>query len=116
MTLTPLSSLESARKKFLMNSTSSCLESRNQTFLGSGGRNDSTTYLFARIGEKKFFDEHEVHHVWKVGIKRFWAREAEMTLTLICSLESARKKFLMNSTYIMSRKGESNVFGLSRLK
>ena len=33
-----------------------------------------------------------------------------MTLTLISSLESARKKFLMNSTYIMSRKWESNVF------
>ena len=40
-----------------------------------------------------------------------------MTLTpLICSLESARKKFLINSTYIMSRKWESNVFGLRRPK
>ena len=57
MTLTPLSSLESARKKFLMNSTyimSRKWESKNQTFLGSGGRNDSNTALFARIGEKKF--------------------------------------------------------------
>ena len=26
----------------------------NQTFLGSGDRNDSNTALFARIGEKKF--------------------------------------------------------------
>ena len=42
----------------------------------------------------------------------FWAQEAEMTLTLLCSLESARKKFFMNLTYIMSRKWESNVFGL----
>ena len=33
-----------------------------------------------------------------------------MTLTPLSSLESARKKFLMNSTYIMSRKWESNVF------
>ena len=33
-----------------------------------------------------------------------------MTLTPLCSLESARKKFLMNSTYIMSRKWESNRF------
>ena len=40
----------------------------------------------------------------------------EMTLTPICSLESARKKFLMNSTYIMSRKWESNIFGLNRPK
>ena len=37
-----------------------------------------------------------------------------MTLTPLCSLESAGKKFLMNSTYIMSRKWESNVFGLRR--
>ena len=34
-----------------------------------------------------------------------------MTVTPISSLESARKKILINSTYIMSRKGESNVFG-----
>ena len=39
-----------------------------------------------------------------------------MTLTHIKSLKSARKKFFMNSTYIMSRKWESNVFGLSRSK
>ena len=35
-----------------------------------------------------------------------------MTLTLISSLESARKKFFVNSTYIMCKKWESNVFGL----
>ena len=39
-----------------------------------------------------------------------------MTLTPICSLDSARKKFLMSSTYIMSRKWESNVFELRRPK
>ena len=39
-----------------------------------------------------------------------------MTLTPLCSLESARKKFLMNPTYIMSRKWESNIFGLKRPK
>ena len=39
-----------------------------------------------------------------------------MTVTAISSLESARKKFLMNSTYIMTRKWESNVFGLKRPK
>ena len=37
-----------------------------------------------------------------------------MTLTPICSLESATKTFLMSSTYIMSRKCESKVFGLRR--
>ena len=35
-----------------------------------------------------------------------------MTLTAISSLESERRKFFMNSTYIMSRELESNVFGL----
>ena len=34
-----------------------------------------------------------------------------MTLTANISLESARRKFFMNSTYIMSRKKESNVLG-----
>ena len=35
-----------------------------------------------------------------------------MTLTPLRSLESAKKQFLMKSTYIMSTKWESNVFGL----
>ena len=39
-----------------------------------------------------------------------------MSLIAIDSLESARRKFFMNSTYIMSRKYESNVFGFSRPK
>ena len=39
-----------------------------------------------------------------------------MTLTPICSVESARRKFFMNSTYMMSRKYESNVFELRRPK
>ena len=39
-----------------------------------------------------------------------------MTLTPISSLESTRKKFLINSTYIMSRKRQSNIFGLRRPK
>ena len=39
-----------------------------------------------------------------------------MTLKPISWLESARKKFFMNLTYIMSRKWESNVFGLRRPK
>ena len=63
MTLAPLSSLESARKKFLMNRRASCLESGNQRFLGSGGRNGSNTAQFARIGKKKIFDELDAHHV-----------------------------------------------------
>ena len=39
-----------------------------------------------------------------------------MSLKAISSLECSRKKFFMNSTYIMSRKEESNVFGLRRPK
>ena len=39
-----------------------------------------------------------------------------MSLTAISSLELAREKFFMNSTYIMSRKWETNVFMLRRPK
>ena len=39
-----------------------------------------------------------------------------MSLKPIRSLESARRKFFINSTYIMSRKHESNVFGLRKPK
>ena len=39
-----------------------------------------------------------------------------MSLRAISSHESARRKFLMNSTYIMSTKMESNVFVLRRPK
>ena len=72
--------------------------------------------MLTGIGEKKICHELDVHHVEKVGIKRFWAQEAEMSLTGICSPESARRKFFMNSKYIMSIWLESNVFGLRRPK
>ena len=72
--------------------------------MGSRGRNESNSHQLAQIGEKKIFHELDVHHVSKVAINRFWAQEAEMSLTTISSLESAREKFLVNSTYIMSRK------------
>ena len=39
-----------------------------------------------------------------------------MSLIAISSLESLRRKFFVNSTYIMSRKWESNVFALRRPK
>ena len=39
-----------------------------------------------------------------------------MSVTAISSLESARRKFFMNSTCIMSTKKESNVFVLRRPK
>ena len=70
----------------------------------SGGRNESNSHELAGIGEKKIFHELDVHNVKKVGFKRFWSQEAEMSLTAMCLLESASKKFFMNSTYIMSKK------------
>ena len=39
-----------------------------------------------------------------------------MSLTAMSLLESARRKLLMNSTYIMSRMTDSNVFALRRPK
>ena len=72
--------------------------------MGSGDRNESNSHQDARIGEKKIFHELDVHHVLKDGIKRFWAQEGKMSLTAISSLQSARRKFFMKPTYIMSRK------------
>ena len=39
-----------------------------------------------------------------------------MGLKAISSLQSARRKFFMNTTYIISRNEETNVFGLRRTK
>ena len=39
-----------------------------------------------------------------------------MSLTAICSLESARRKFFMNTTQNICKNLESNVFGLRRRK
>ena len=58
----------------------SCLESRNQTFFGSRGRNESNNHQLARIGEKKIFLQLDVYHVKKVGVKRFFSQKAEMSL------------------------------------
>ena len=63
MTLTPISSLESARKKFLMNSTYIMSRKWESNVFGPGGLNDSNTAQYARIGKKKIFDELDVHHV-----------------------------------------------------
>ena len=84
--------------------------------MGSGGRNESNSHELAGIGENKIFHELDVHHVKEVGFKRSWAQEAEMSLITMSLLESARRKFFMNATCIMSRKSDSNVFGLRRTK
>ena len=39
-----------------------------------------------------------------------------MSLSAKSSFQWTRRKFFMNSTYIMSRRKESNVFGLRRPK
>ena len=46
----------------------------------SGGRNESSSHDIAGIGGKNIFHELDVHHVKKVGFKRFCAQEAEMSL------------------------------------
>ena len=58
MSLTANSSQESARRKSFMNST---YIMSNQTFLGSGDRNDSHSHQLARIGGKKIFEESRNH-------------------------------------------------------
>ena len=65
MSLTAITSLESARRKSFMTTTyiMSRNESRNQTFLGSGSRIESYSNKLARIREKNIFHELDVHHV-----------------------------------------------------
>ena len=93
MSLTPISWLESARRYFSWTRRTWSIESRNQTFLGSGGRNESNTHQFTRVNLKKFSNEFGIHDVYKIGIKRFWAQEGEIGKTANSSLVSARKKF-----------------------
>ena len=106
MSLTAINSLESTRIKFFMNSTYIMSRKQESSVFGLGGRNESNSHQLARIGQNKIFHELDVHHVQKVGIKRFWAQEAQMSLRAISLLESARRLFFIYLTYIMSRKQE----------
>ena len=63
MSLTAISSLESAGRKFLMNSTYIMSRKRESNVFGRGGQNESNSHQLARIGERKIFDELDVHHV-----------------------------------------------------
>ena len=64
MTLTPLSSLESAKKKFLMNSTYIMSTKWESNVLWAREAEMTLTPAqFSRIGEKTIFDELDVHHV-----------------------------------------------------
>ena len=104
MIQTAISSIVSARRKFFMNSTSIMSRKLESNVFGLRRPNESNSHKLARIGEKKIFYELDGHHVYEVGIKSFCSMEAEMSLTAISSLESARRKFFINSTYIMFRK------------
>ena len=104
MSLQPSARSNRREENFSRTRRTSCQQSRNHLFLGSGCQNESNSQQLARIGEKKIFHELDVHHVYKVGMTCFWAQDAKMSLTVISSLESARRKFFMNSTYIMSTK------------
>ena len=66
MNLTTISLFESARGNFSLPLRRSCLESGNQPFSGSGGRNESNSHQLARIGERNIFHQLDVHHVNKV--------------------------------------------------
>ena len=79
--------------------------------MGLGGRTESNSHPLARMGEKKIYYEFDVHHVYEVGIKRFWAQQAKMSLSAKSSLQSIRRKFFMNSTYIMSRSWNQTFLG-----
>ena len=104
MSLQPSAPSNRREENFSRTRRTSCLQSRNHLFLGSGCQNESNSHQLARIGEKKIFHELDVHHVYKGGITSFWAQDAKMSPKVISSLESARRKFFMNSTYIMSTK------------
>ena len=64
MTLTAISSLESASRKFFINSTFMMSTKLGiKRFMPSGGQNELNSHQLARIGEKKIFHEHDGHDV-----------------------------------------------------
>ena len=63
MTLTAISSRESARRKFFMNSTYMMSRSLEYNVLWLRGQNELNSHQLARIGEKKIFHEHDGHDV-----------------------------------------------------
>ena len=68
MSLTAISSLESDRRKFFMNSTQNM--SWNQT---QEAENESNSHQLARIGEKKIFHDSS-QNMCKLGINVFGLR------------------------------------------
>ena len=74
MSLTVKSSLESARRKFFINSTYIISKKQESNVFWLGGRNESNNHQLAGIGEKKIFHALDVHLVQKVGINVFGLR------------------------------------------
>ena len=63
MSLTSTSSLESARRKFFINSTQNmCKNLESNLFWAQEAENESNSHKFARIGEQEIFHEPDVHH------------------------------------------------------
>ena len=50
-----------------------------------------TAYGSLKSATRKFFHELDVDHLLKVGIKHFWAQDAEMSLIANSSQKSARR-------------------------
>ena len=63
MSLTAISSLESARRKFFMNSPQNMCKNLESNVLGLRRRTESNMHHLARIGEKKIFHELDAEHV-----------------------------------------------------
>ena len=63
MSQTAISSLESARRNFFMNSKYIMSRKKESNVFESGSRSESNSNKLARIGEKKMFRELNVHHV-----------------------------------------------------
>ena len=63
MSLTAMSLLESAKRKFFMNSTYIMSSKKESNVFRIGGRNEPNSNVLAAIGEKEIFHELDVHHV-----------------------------------------------------
>ena len=101
------------RSKFFVNTTHTMLKSSNQVLLVAASRNQLYVRYLVLIIDMKIFYEHHANYFWKVGIKCFWAKQAEMSLMSGNLFQSTRSKFFANTTHTMSRKLESSVFGIS---
>ena len=63
MSITPISSLESASRKFFMISSQNMCKNFGSHVFGLRSQNESNSHQLARIGEKKIFHELIAAHV-----------------------------------------------------